>query len=101
MYFREISGNGLDFGLPQGQPCTLAFSRVLAGQEITIAYNTSTTDRRTDFVILDNRIHQKGEQMRFLYGAKGAVGVLSHPDPGNQSLFVRLELDPMQFVTLR
>lgn len=101
MYFREISGNGVDFGLPQGQPCTLAFSRVLAGQEIVIAYNTSTTERRTDFVIVDNRIHHRGEGMRFLYGAGGTVEVLSHPDPGNQSLFVRLELDPMQFVILR
>jgi glycosidase len=101
MYFREISGNGTDFGLPQGQPCTLAFSRVLAGQEIVVAYNTSTTERRTDFVIVDNRIHQGGEEMKFLCGAEGTVEVFSHPDPGNQSLFVRLELDPMQFVILR
>jgi alpha-amylase len=101
MYFREISGNGVDFGLPQGQPCTLAFSRVLAGQEVVIAYNTSTTERRTDFVMVDNRIHQRGEGMKFLYGAGGRAEVLSHPDPGNQSLFVKLELDPMQFVILR
>ena len=39
--------------------------------------------------------------MRFLYGVEGTVEVLLHPDPGNQSLFVRLDLDSMQFVILR
>ena len=69
-------------------------------EEIVIAYNTSTTDRREDFIIVDNRIHQKGETVRFLYGAEGTAEVLSHPDPGNQSLFVKLDLEPMQFVIL-
>ncbi len=101
MYFREISGNGVDFGLPQGQPCTLAFSRILAQEEIVIAYNTSTSESRSDFIIVDNRIHKKGEAMRFLYGAEGTVEVLSHPDPGNESLFVKLELEPMQFVIIQ
>ena len=58
-------------------------------------------ERGTDFVIVDKKMHQRGETMRFLYGAEGTVDVLSHPDPGNQSLFVRLDLDPMQFVILR
>ena len=101
MYFREISGNGIDFGLPQGHPCTLAFSRILAQEEVVIAYNTSTSESRNDFIIVDNRIHKKGEAMRFLYGGKGTVEVLSHPDPGNESLFVRLELEPMQFVIIQ
>ena len=66
MYFRPISGNGRDFGLPQGQPCTLAFSRILAYQEVLVAYNTSPTESRKDYVIVDNTLHQQGETMKFL-----------------------------------
>lgn len=101
MYMREISGNGRDFGLPQGQPCTLAFARILAGQETLVAYNTSTTQRRTDFVMVDSQIQQDNTAMKFLYGQAGTVPVQRHPDPGNQSLFVQLELEPMQFVILQ
>ncbi len=101
MYFREISGNGRDFGLPQGQPCTLAFSRILAFNEILIAYNTSTTEHRSDCVIVDRDIQKSNGQMKFLYGKQGTVNVQQHPDyPKNPSLFVKLELEPMQFVIL-
>ncbi|MFP5261387.1 MAG: alpha-amylase family glycosyl hydrolase [Blastocatellia bacterium] len=101
MYFREISGSGRDFGLPQAHPCTLAFSRILANDEVLVAYNTSTTEKRDDFVIVDNGLHKGGDTMRFLYGESGAVSVENHPDPNNPSRFVRLKLDPMQFVILR
>ena len=98
MYFRQISGNGRDFGFPQGQPCTLAFSRILAYQEVLVAYNTSPTESRKDYVIVDNTLHQKGEMMEFLYGKEGCVTVQSHP---TALMFVQLELAPMQFVILQ
>jgi alpha-amylase len=101
MYFREISGNGRDFGLPQGHPCTLAFSRILGYEEILIAYNTSITEHRADFVMVDSNLQKKGGEMKFLYGKEGTIPILSHPDPNNPSLFVQLELEPMQFVILR
>lgn len=100
MYFREVSGNGRDFGLPWGQPCTLAFSRMLDDHEILIAYNTSTTERRSDFVIVDNSIHHSGDPMKFFYGQEGTVTIQKHPDAGNTALFVQLDLEPMQFVIL-
>lgn len=100
MYFREISGNGRDFGLPQGQPCTLAFSRILADREVLVAYNTSTSERRSDHIIVDNRLHRAGDRMGFLYGGQGQAEVAKHPDPGNGSLSVKLDLEPMQFVIL-
>jgi alpha-amylase len=100
MYFREISGNGRDFGLPWGQPCTLAFARILDDQEILIAYNTSTTEKRRDFVIVDSNIHKNLRPLKFLYGAAGNVPIQKHPDPANTTLFTQLELEPMQFVIL-
>ncbi len=101
MYFRETSGNKREFGLPQSQPCTLAFSRILANEEILIAYNTSTTERRQDFVIVDSSIQKTGGTMKFLYGKEESITVQKHPDPGNSSLYVQLDLEPMQFVILQ
>lgn len=100
MYFREISGNGIDFGLPQGHPCTLAFSRILADQEVLIAYNSSAIDQRRDFVLVDSGLQSGRRNMTLLYssrGHSGDVGIQEHP---NSSRFVQLILDPMEFVIL-
>lgn len=100
MYLRETSGNGRDFGLPQGHPCILAFSRILDGQEILVAYNTSASERQEANVIVDAGQHRPGETLRFLYGAEGSVTVEAHPDAANGTRSVRLRLVPMQFVIL-
>lgn len=101
MYFREISGNGRDFGLPSGQPCTLAFSRVLADQEVLVAYNTSTTEARADCIVVDSEIQKLRPELRHVYGRSGAVPVERHPNRDNRLRFVRVPLAPMQFVILQ
>jgi glycosidase len=100
MYFREISGNGIDFGLPQGNPCTLAFSRILADQEVSVAYNTSTTDQRQDFVIVDSIIQGDRPHMSLLYSSRGRSGDIALHQHPNSSRFVQLVLDPMEFAIL-
>jgi len=95
MYWREISGNSLDFGLPTDHPCTLAFSRILACDEVLVAYNTSTTETRADCVIVDSS--PKGEAMKYLYGGDGPVPVERRT---NGTQFVRVVLEPMQFVII-
>ncbi|WP_243902848.1 alpha-amylase family glycosyl hydrolase, partial [Aetokthonos hydrillicola] len=72
MYFREISVNSRDFELPRTHPCTLAFSRLLGFQEVLVAYNTSTTSAREDYVIVDSSLHQAGDELRFVYGGDGS-----------------------------
>jgi glycosidase len=101
IYFREISGNGYDFGLPQGQPCTLAFSRLLADSEVLVAYNTSVTDARNDYVVVDSLIQSKHSSMRVLYSNRRAAGgnIPLRKDAGTCS--VQLSLQPMEFVILR
>jgi alpha-amylase len=100
MYFREISGDGVRFGLPTGHPCTLAFSRILADEEVLVAYNTSTTEPREDAVVVDGALSGTPGALRYVYGGTGAVPVLPHPDRTNGIRFVRLRLDPMQLVVL-
>jgi alpha-amylase len=100
MYFREISGDGVHFGLPFGHPCTLAFSRVLADEELLVAYNTSTDEPREDAVMVDAELAGAGRALHYVYGGSGAVPVLHHPDPANGARFVRLPLQPMQLAVL-
>jgi glycosidase len=97
MYFRQISGDGVHFGYPFGTTYTLAFSRLLYGQEILVAYNVSASPR-TDRVVVDASIHQQGDTMAFLYGDHGVVQVDQAPD-GTCS--VQLNLTGHQFVILQ
>ena len=98
MYYRQISVDGTNFGLPFGTTYTLAFSRILYGNEVLVAYNVSNQNRN-DCVIIDASFHEEGETMRFLYGKSGTVNVQLAPD--GFSLYVRLDLGPRQFVILQ
>ena len=61
-YFREISGNGNDFGYPIDGHCTLAYSRILDDTEILVALNLSGNARQ-DFVTLDYNLNQKNMRL--------------------------------------
>lgn len=95
MYYRPISGNGIDFGMPYGTDYTLAFSRLLYGREVLVAYNVSS-GHRDDYIIVDSTFHQPGDTLTFLYGGVGGVPVRHGP----AGLFVQLHLDAQQFVIL-
>jgi glycosidase len=96
MYFRQISGDGVHFGFPFGFSYTLAFSRILYGREVLVAYNVAAEPRQ-DRVVVDASLHQAGDTLRYLYGKTGSVSVERAPDG---TMFVRLPLDSHQFVVL-
>ncbi|HYS93214.1 MAG TPA: alpha-amylase family glycosyl hydrolase [Candidatus Acidoferrales bacterium] len=96
MYFRQISGDGVHFGFPFGFSYTLAFSRILYGREVLVAYNVAGQPRN-DRVIVDASLHQPGDTLRYLYGNSGKVPVERAPDG---SMFVRVPLASNQFVVL-
>jgi hypothetical protein len=96
MYFREISVDGQNFGLPYGNSYTLAFSRLLYPKEMLVAYNISQQPRN-DCIIVDAAYHKPGEEMNFLYGKSGQVEIRSAP---NGVLYVQLDLAPRQFCIL-
>jgi alpha-amylase len=96
MYFRQISGDGEQFGFPFGVTYTLAFSRVLYPQEILVAYNVAG-DERHDRVVVDSVLHPDGSTMRFLFGGSGTVPVHTS---ANGTRFVKLDLEAHQLVIL-
>jgi glycosidase len=97
MYFREISGDAVNFGFPFGSDYTLAFSRVLYPQEVLVAYNVSANPRN-DCVVIDAELHKDLDTLNYLYGGTGSV--VAHTAP-NGTRFVQLNLAPRQFVILR
>ena len=96
MYYRELSGDGVNFGLPYGSDYTLAFSRILYGREVLVAYNVSS-HARNDCVLIDGTLYDSGDSLHYLYGATGAVTVQK---TGEGIRFVRLPLTGHQFVIL-
>lgn len=61
-YFREISGNGVDFGYPIDGRCTLAYSRILDDTEIIIVMNLDS-NQRNDFITVDSNLTPAGKNM--------------------------------------
>ena len=96
MYYRPISGDGEHFGLPFGTDYTLAFSRMLYGSEVLVAYNVSANARQ-DRILIDSSLRKSGDHLTFLYGGTGQVPVeVSH----GGIAFVHLDLKPHQFAIL-
>jgi hypothetical protein len=96
IYYRQISGDAVHFGLPFGATYTLAFSRMLYGQETLVAYNVSGAPR-ADYVVVDSTLHAEGTTMTFLYGGAGTVSVRTAPDG---TRFVQLNVPAHGFAIL-
>jgi hypothetical protein len=69
MHFRQISGDGLNFGFPYGTCYTLAFSRLLYNQEVLVAYYVAGEPRQ-DCVIIDASMHNPGKGWLFFMANK-------------------------------
>ena len=91
MYYRQISGDGVNFGFPFGTTYTLAFSRVLYGSEVLVAYNISDKPRN-EFVVVDASIHKAGDTMNFLYPNQGTVTI--QKKTGRRHAFCATEAGP-------
>ena len=96
MYYREISGDAVNFGMPFGSEYTLALSRMLYSVEVLVAYNVSGA-ARTDSVIVDATLYAPGSTMTYLYGGTGTVTVQT---AASGACFVTLPLAGYQFVVL-
>jgi glycosidase len=95
LYFREISGNGTDFGPPVDGRCTLAYSRILDQTEILVAINLDGA-ARSDCVTVDATLSPPGARILDLLSEE-TYTIESH----HGRAFVRLPLGPFEMVILR
>jgi len=73
LYFREVSGNGTDFGLSSGAGGVLAYSRVLVDREIVTIANTNASPF-SGSVIVDRDLHATPHVMSIAYSNVGTTG---------------------------
>ena len=70
-YLREISGDGVNFGLPKmfGTEIrsVVPWSRILDKQEIVVAINTNYNESVTAWVTIDNDLHDVGSSFSCIY----------------------------------
>ena len=74
LYFREVSGNGTDFGHSSGVGGVVAFSRILVDREVLVVANTNTTESFAGSVIVDRDLHPSGRQMRVAFSNLNTAG---------------------------
>ena len=73
LYFRQVSGNGRDFGYSSGPGGIVAFSRILVDREVLIVANTGSRPF-AGAVIVDRDINAVPRQMRVVYSNLGTTG---------------------------
>jgi len=78
-YLREISGDGVNFGLPQvvgdRMLSVVAWSRIFNDREILLAINTDSYNARNAWVTVDDSLHNEGSKLKCIYSTdKGQHG---------------------------
>ncbi len=76
LYFREISGNGVDFGHSSGAGGLVAFSRILSDREILVVANTGAR-RFSGAVLMDRDINAAPRRMAVAYSNLGSASEAS------------------------
>lgn len=78
-YMHDISGDGEHFGPPAKLgDCLLSpvtWSRVMADQELVLAFNTDELNRREVYSTLNPNLRRKGEELQLLFSYTPGVGV--------------------------
>jgi glycosidase len=75
-FLREISGDGIGFGLPRmvgGElRSVVPWSRIFDSQEVLVAINTDSHQPRTVWVTIDAELHRAGGALRCVYSSDAA-----------------------------
>lgn len=74
-YLREISADGIHFGVPRilggRMTSVVAWSRIFADQELLCAINTDLDKNLKTYVTVDSRLHRVGDTVKVLYSSNG------------------------------
>ena len=78
-YLHEISGHGIEFGPPTkfgGRLHTLvAWSRVMADQELLVVFNTDDENQREVYTTLNPNLRKEGDELQLLFSYTHGHGV--------------------------
>jgi glycosidase len=66
-YLRPVSGDGVNYAVSPYQPGVLAYSRILADEEVLVVANASTSTTESVHVIVDSSVNAAATVPRVLY----------------------------------
>jgi glycosidase len=95
-YFREISGDGSNFGYPGRGNGTLRYSRILDTDEVLVVINLAAFSRH-DCVTVDRNLTPTGSQMIDLLGRVSPLAV----QDSHRRAYVRVPLQGHQIAILK
>lgn len=103
-YLREISGDGINFGLPDfvgGSiqiQSVIPWSRIFDDEEIILAINTDINNRLSAWITIDKDLHRTGDPFRCIYSMdSNEAGTLSMAEERNGKA-IRIEVPAGGFV---
>ena len=97
-YFREVSEDGVNFAHPSRHPCSLAYSRILDGNEILVLLNTDVKNKRSDYVTVDSNLSPPGKKMKNLLEKDARLLVIGEIRGRS---FVKVDTSPCDIVILK
>ncbi|MDQ7823113.1 MAG: alpha-amylase family glycosyl hydrolase [Candidatus Eremiobacteraeota bacterium] len=71
-YFRQISRGGEAFRWPEPKEI-IAWSRILAGEEILVAINTNAHEPRHARILVESELHEAHTRMEYLFSSNGPI----------------------------
>jgi glycosidase len=74
LYFRQVSGNGRDFGYSSGAGGLVAFSRVVSDTEVLVVANTNTQTPFDGLVLQDPDLNRHPRRMSVAYSNLDLAG---------------------------
>ena len=104
-YFRQLTGNNVDFGYSSYLGGVLAYSRVLNDRELVVVGNTSQACSATVSVVVDRQINPPGQALTVLFSNLVLHGAAPATPPGAAYLaggcsVVPVTIRPMELLVL-
>ena len=95
-YFRECSGNGVDFGFSSYEGGIISYSRILNDKEMLICANTNTNQNITVYIVVDENLNPPGRIWKVVFST-GNDSLTSIPTTVfNRIHAVKVTLAPME-----
>jgi glycosidase len=69
-YFRECSGNGVDFGFSANAGGIISYSRILNDKEMLICANASTNQSTTIYIVVDENLNPAGRSWKVIFSSE-------------------------------
>ena len=95
-YFRECSGNGIDFGYSPYPGGVLAFSRILNDREVLVAANASPVQPAQVHVVVDSNLHPPGKTWTVLFSTHSQPQAPMPTSTRGALRTLQLKLAPME-----